>query len=44
MKKNIPVYKPYFNKKEITAATAAINLDYLDVDHYQIILKKEVSK
>ena len=29
MKKNIPVYKPYFNKKEITAATAAINLGYL---------------
>ena len=29
MKKNIPVYKPYFNSKEIKAATDAINLGYL---------------
>ena len=44
MKKNIPVYKPYFNKKEILAATAAINLGYLGHGSYSNNFEKKVSR
>ncbi len=44
MKKNIPVYKPYFNKKEITAATAAINLGFLGHGSLSNNFEKKVSE
>ncbi len=44
MKKNIPVYKPYFNNKEIYAANYAIKLGYLGHGSLSNNFEKKVSK
>ena len=44
MKKNIPVYKPYFDKKEILAAKSAINLGYLGHGSLSNNFEKKVSE
>ena len=44
MKKNIPVFKPFFDNKEILASKKAIELGYLGHGSYSDNFEKEISK